>query len=328
MDKTLARGFAREMFRGLTKLSNRDTNPATPVVTKLQQTFLVDGGVDETRLVALAAGLEKALVCRGNIIVESRRIKHPLKNKIIIETTCAASVKGEEQSWMIAAAETWVMQRNMLRIVETVHHIAVSEHAVFRLFERGDMNNGLTLLLLESATLWAPILLHALYGIGSKVSVGDGTEVAIPFAGGLLLGTICINRMEGPEQGPTISEIRHGGQKRRRLKAPFQLGEDSIPTIGINTYVSRQELFKNQQAILTLLEKFEEAHKIPMANMRRLCALGYPDGEVTKVLGPVQFNEVDAKMLIELAGQIRAFFATPEWVMHANSHRPRVRFLQ
>jgi hypothetical protein len=229
---------------------------------------------------------------------------------------------------MVASVVTRVLQRNVLKVVETAHHVAISEHAVFRIFERGGSNDKLTIPLLERATLWTPVLLFALFGLNAKRSVDDGTEIAIPFAGGLLLGTIETNRLDGPEQGPTITAFKRGGHKLRRIKAPFQFSDDRIPTIGINTYVSRYELFENQQTIFDGLEKFEELYRTSMINMRRLCALGYPDAEVTKVLGPIQFSEIDSNALIELGAQIRAFFDTPEWKTHSGSHRPRARLLQ
>jgi hypothetical protein len=69
---------------------------------------------------------------------------------------------------LIAAVVTRVLQRNVLKVVETVHHVAVSEHAVFRVFERGNMDNGFTSALLDRATLWTPMLLFALFGLGAQ----------------------------------------------------------------------------------------------------------------------------------------------------------------
>src|SRR5450759_111242 len=103
MDEKLARGSARELFRRLVNLSSRDTNPTTPTVGNLLQTYLMDGGVDETQLVALASSLENALASVDNVVIDSRRIRHPIKSKIIVETTSAACVKGDEQRWIIAA---------------------------------------------------------------------------------------------------------------------------------------------------------------------------------------------------------------------------------
>jgi hypothetical protein len=328
MDEKLARGLARDMFRRLTKLSSLETNPTTPTIARLLQTYLADGGVEESRLTDVASGLASALASIEDVIVDSRHIKHPVKSKAIVATTSAACIGGEEQRWMIARSDTRVLQRNVLKVIETVHHVAIAQHAVFRLFQRGDFHNRLTRELLERATLWTPTLLFTLFGFRAEGRAGDGTEVAIPFADGLLLGTIEINNLVEPEEGPTITDFRRGGHKMRRIKAPFQIGDTLIATIGINTYIGRHELFDNQQVILDALEKFEERYRAPMANMRRMCALGYPDTEVTKLLGPVQFNEIDLGALIELADQVRIFFQAPEWRQHAEAHRPRLRFLQ
>jgi hypothetical protein len=328
MDEKLARGLARETFRRLTKLSKQESSPTTPVIAKLLQTYLIDGGVDESRLTDLASGLASALASTDGVLVNSRLIKHPVKSKVIVEATSPACVGGEEQPWLVARSDTRVLQRNVLKVVETVHHLAVAQHAVFRIFQRGDMRNGFMPELLDCATLWTPALLFTLFGLGARNSRGDQIEVAIPFADGLLLGRIEMNYLDGPEQGPTITEFRRGGHKIRRVHAPFQVGQNVIPIVSINTYVGRYELFDNQRAILDTFEDFEHRYRGAMMNMRRMCALGYADEEVTRLLGPVQFNEIDAQTLFELAANAHAFFESPEWKRHAEAHRPRPRFLQ
>jgi hypothetical protein len=177
--------------------------------------------------------------------------------------------------------------------------------------------------LLDSITLWVPTLLFAQFGRNaSKAEIG--TQIALPFAGGLLLGDVNVNYLEGPEQGPTITDFRRGGSKMRRLKAPFEFDEDRIPTISVNTYVSNDELFDNQQAILRKLVAFAERYRISMTNMRVLCALGYPDQEVTKLLGPPLFDQSDFAALQDLVDLIRKFFNTPEWKIHKEAHRGRL----
>jgi hypothetical protein len=96
MDEKLARGSARELFRRLVKVTNHDTNPTTATVGNLLNTYLIDGGVDEMQLAALAAKLACVLASVDNVFIDSRRIKHPIKSKIIVETTSATCVKGEE----------------------------------------------------------------------------------------------------------------------------------------------------------------------------------------------------------------------------------------
>ncbi len=83
MDQKLARGSARELFRRLVKLTNRDTNPTSTTVANLLKTYRVEGGVDEAQLVALATRLERVLASVDNVVIDSRRIKHPSKARLL-----------------------------------------------------------------------------------------------------------------------------------------------------------------------------------------------------------------------------------------------------
>jgi hypothetical protein len=201
MDEKLARGRARELFRHLAKRSKLDSDPATPVLAKLLEAYLVQGGVDESRLKDFAERLEADFGAIDQITVASQFVRHPVKNKIIMEVTRPGCVEGSEQPWMIARSNTYVLQRNVLKLIETVHHVAISQHAIFRLFERGNMKSGSIVGLLDSVTLWVPTLLLALFGMKAPPTKA-GTQIALPFAGGLLLGDIQVNYLEGPEQGP------------------------------------------------------------------------------------------------------------------------------
>ncbi|SIO47993.1 hypothetical protein SAMN05443247_06041 [Bradyrhizobium erythrophlei] len=323
MDEKLARGRARELFRHLGKRTKQETDPATRINVKILETYMLRGGVEESRLKSFAQELEDDFKGVDQITVVSRAVRHPVKSKIIMEVTRPGCVEGREQSQMIARVNTYVFQRNVLKLIETVHHVAVSQHAVFRLFERGNMKSDSIVGLLDSITLWVPTLLFSLFGMNAPLTK-PGTQIALPFAGGLLLGDIGINYLEGPKQGPSITDFRRGGSKLRRLRAPFEFDEDSFPTIGINTYVSRDELFENQQEILRTLVAFAERYRIPMANMRSVCALGYPDEEVTKLLGPPPFDQADFAALADLVDLIRRFFDTPEWKTHKEAFRGRL----
>jgi hypothetical protein len=148
-------------------------------------------------------------------------------------------------------------------------------------------------------------------------------QIALPFAGGLLLGAIERNHLEGPEQGPTITDFRRSGHKLRRLRAPFEFDEESIPTISVNTYISRDELFENQLFILNTLESFVDRYRASMSNMRTFCALGYPDEEVTKLLGMPLFNATDVSSLKDLVELIQTVFEAPEWKRHTQAHQGR-----
>jgi hypothetical protein len=328
MDEKLARGLTRELFRRLSKQSNLETSPTTPALTKLVGTYLVEGGVEEWQLGNIASNLTLALGSHDDVLVSWRKIDHPVKTRFIVESTTPSCVDGTEQGWLVARSDVRVLQRNVLKVIETVHHVAISQHAIFRLFQRGESRDRFIADLLDSATLWTPTLLFTLFGKGATRSATQGTNITLPFADGLLLGDIEINYLEGSEQGPTITDFRRSGHKMRRLQAPFQFDEARIPTVSVNTYISKHELFENQQAIYAGLTEFERRFRGPMENMRRMCALGYPDKEVTKLLGPVQFNQIDADSLVELAGQMHSFFESTEWRQHSEARRPQPRFLQ
>jgi hypothetical protein len=109
----------------------------------------------------------------------------------------------------------------------------------------------------------------------------------------------------------------------RRLKAPFEFDAETIPTISINTYVSNDELFDDQKDILRKLILLADRFRVTMTKMRTLCALGYPDQEVEKLLGPAPVEEADLAALGELVDFIRAFFETPDWKTHTEAHRGR-----
>lgn len=322
MDEKLARGRARELFRHLAARTKLETDPATPINLKVVETYLQRGGINETRLKGFAEEIEREFRSIGQTSVVSRTVRHPVKSKVIMEVTRPGCVEGTEQSWMIARANTYVLQRNVLKLIETVHHVAVSQHAVFRLFERGNMKSESIVDLLDGITRWVPTLLFSLFGLNAP-KTKPGTQIALPFAGGLLLGDIGASHFDGSHQGPSITDFRRAGSKLRRLRAPFEFDELTIPTIGVNTYVSGDELFDNQQQILRRLVAFGERYRMPMDNMRALCALGYPDEEVTKLLGPPPFNDSDFASLRELVDLIHKFFETPEWITHKEAFRGR-----
>ncbi|MET4481583.1 hypothetical protein [Bradyrhizobium sp. F1.13.3] len=317
MDEKLARGLARELFRNLQKRTSLETDPATPIVRKLLETYEVHGGVAESNLRTFAADLENQFRRLDQATVSSRFLRHPVKSRVVLETVRPGCVPGSEQPGMIARCYCFVFQRNVLKVIETVSHVSVAQHAVFRLFERGNMKSDSIVELVDSITLWVPTLLFTLFGPGGA-RVPNSGPVVLPFASGLLLGNTGRNYLEGPRQGPSITDFRRGGRKLRRLAAPFELDE-GIPTISINTYVSNDELFDNQRQIVKKLVNFADRYRALMTKLRALCALGYPDQEVMKLLGEPDFEASDVTTLHELADLICRFFETPEWSIHARA---------
>ena len=62
-----------------------------------------------------------------------------------------------------------------------------------------------------------------------------------------------------------------------------------------------------------------------MERMRQSVAIGYPDKEVIRLVRMPDFNVIDSRELLNLAGIVRAFFESKEWKQHADSHRRPMR---
>lgn len=328
MDEKLARGLARELFRRLTLTSKAATSPRSPLQAELVRKYHEDGGVQEWDVLEIASRFDKDMQSVGEATTNLRLIRHPVRRKAILETSFPACVEGSEQSWLILPSNTFVLEKNTLKIIETVHHAAIAQHAVFRLYERGTPEQeGLAQSILAQVSLWTYPLLFSLSGETARRPAMPGDQIAIPYANGLLLGTLEINHLDGPDQGPTISTCKLGGHKLRRIVAPFAIDGDAILTLSINTFVGRQELFENQQKILEVIEEFESRYRSSMSNMRQLVAFGYPDDEITRLIGSPKFNSIDLGHLLELANHIQEFFDSTEWKQHAEAHRRPTRFL-
>lgn len=328
MDEKLAKGLARELFRKLKISTKAETSPRTPIVAELLRKYTEDGGVREWDVFEVASHFEKEMqnVCAATSL---HLVRHPIRRKAIIATGFQSSIEGSEQFWMVGQSNTYVSEKSTLRIIETVHHAALAQHAVSRLYERGEPDDGsMVRSVFDKITLWTYPILLSLSGEKAWKPAVPGTQIAIPYKDGLLLGTLEINYFEGPEQGPTITTCKRGGHKMRRIAAPFAVSEDAIMTLSVNTFVGRQELFANQQIIVDVLEQFENRFQSAMKNMRQLVVLGYPDEEIPRLIGPPQFNRIDVQKLQELSERVQIFFQTDEWRQHSEAHRRPTRFLQ
>jgi hypothetical protein len=329
MDEKLARGRARELFRQLGKLSVAETSPRTPILAELVRKYVGDGGIHEWDVFEVALRFRMDIEIGNGTFTEVRLVRHPVRRKAIVETSFPSCIVGAEQIWAVRQSNTYVLEKNKLRVVETVHHTALSQHAVARLFQRGKLERDeLVHAVLDKATLWTYPLLLAFAGEAARTPAGPGTQVAMPFADGLLLGTLEINYLDSSEQGPTITSFKLGGRRLRRLPLPFSIGSDAILSVSVNTFVGRHELFENQREILSVLEAFERNFQSSMVKMRRLVAFGHPDEEIIGLIGSPSFNGIDLRNLRELAERINDFVESDCWKQHSESHRRPSRFLQ
>jgi hypothetical protein len=238
-----------------------------------------------------------------------------------VEDVRPAVIEGAEQSWIAFRTSLFDFGRYELVLVETTAHIAISLHALARLFERSPFQETDFLGLIDTATLWVVPLLYALGRSGLRA----GAEIAIPYMSGLLLGTVEANPMT-LEQGPTAATISKGKSRPEYLDPPFGSVGEGVMVLGINTYVGAQELFENQQDLYVAFEGFGNAFREPMRQLRSGMVKGLPDSRMLARFGPV-LDPVSPEDLETLALTLEKFFATPEWQTHTEAHRRPKRFL-
>jgi hypothetical protein len=154
MDEKLARGVARELFRQFSLSTEMEISLRTPIVRELARKYAEEGGVEDWNIFQVASRFEKDLQSSKDIRTNLRLIRHPVRRKAILETTFAASIAGTEQSWMIALSNTYILEKTSLRVIETAHHVAIAQHAVLRLYERGKPDENLAKSILDHVTIW------------------------------------------------------------------------------------------------------------------------------------------------------------------------------
>jgi len=231
------------------------------------------------------------------------------------------AIDGTEQDWLVCAGSLFDLGRDELALVEVVGHIAISQHAVARLYERGRFRDTDLTNPMDVVTLWAVPLLQVMDRKGWQL----GSEVAIPFMDGLLLGTLEANPTE-PQHGPTVAIISRGKVHPEYLHPAFGTIGKGVMVLGINTFVGARELFENKQELLRAFERFQETFGSEMRKLRAGMIKGLPDprmverfGEALEVVGPEDLEL--------LADTLERFFSTPEWRTHAEAHRRPTRFL-
>jgi hypothetical protein len=323
MDEKLARGMARDLMRKLGKTGDFFKGPLGEPILKLQNQYLGGPGVAQDKIISTGMTLQRQIASCGPFPTSYRAIRHPLRNRCVVETVRAACVEGEEQHWAVLAGAVLDIGRASCAIVETVSHVAVSQHTFVRLFQRGEFGSQRVHDLLARLSLFVtPLLKVALDRRG-----GLGSDVAVPYSDGLLLGTIERNPLEDG-QGPSVVIVSRDGAQVDRLQAPFQLSDGSIATISINTYVGDWELFDNQKGIRSRLEMLAARNLDSMKALRTCALYGYPDPQMIERFGDKVIETIEPDAAIELMELLTAFFSTPEWKMHAEAHRRPTRALQ
>jgi hypothetical protein len=320
MDQKLARGTARSLMRSVSALGDLQQGPLAKSLKRIMQDYL-DGGVPSGRLVARGFELRDQLTGAGPCPTTCDIIRHPTRKRVLVESIRPVVIDATEQNWLVCASSLFDLGRDELVIVEATGHIAVSQHTVARLYERGRFRDADLTSLMDAVTLWAVPLLQVMDRKGWQL----GSEVAIPFMDGLLLGTLEANPIE-PHQGPTAATISHGTIHPEYLHPAFGTIGKGVMVLGINTFVGAQELFENQQELLRAFEQFEKIFGLEMRKLRAGMIKGLPDSRMVERFGEVL--EVMGREDLELlANTLERFFGTPEWRTHAEAHRRPTRFL-
>lgn len=318
MDEKLARGLSRALFYRLAKESPGD--PWTPVHSEVLKAYYENGGIREADLTRWGLALDNAVRKWPDISVERQLIRHPIKRKVVVGLTWPYSGKSGGQNWLTTRCAVYIFQRKSLQVINTFHNVGIAQHAVFRIFQRGNGQQVTASDLLNQATLWTPIILFVLLRLE-----GDDTEVAIPFKDGLLLGAIEIANL-ADDKGPMIDEIGLRTHSRRALRVPFESEDGDIATVALYTYIGPDEMFPNQIKLYSALADFEKRYRNTMVRLRDTCSLGFPDEAVTKIMKPVNLSSIENETINELGTHMRAFFESAEWKRHVQGHRPRRRY--
>lgn len=284
------------------------------------KTYYVNGGIRETGLSSWALALQNAVPKWQDMRIQQRLLRHPIRRKVIVGLSWPRAPKNGGRRWLVNRCLTYIFQRHSLQIVETIHNVGISEHAVFRMFQRNNTRQLSLPALLNRATLWTPIILFVMQRLE-----GDDMEVVIPFENGLLLGAVEIFSTSG-EKGPTVIEIGLGVHSKRALQMPFRSANGDLASVSIYTYIGAREMFSNQIRLYNALAAFEKRYGNTMARFRDSCSFGFPDPAVTKIMKPIRLSAIENVTFDELGAHMRTFFESPEWKRHVQGHRYKRRF--
>jgi len=279
------------------------------------------GGIPTAQVVGQGLGLRNALAAFAAFPVTAEVVRHPTRKRVIVETLHSGIAEGGEQQWMVCAGAVLDIGREELCIIETVGYFAVSLHALKRLYERCSFQEADVPILLDAMRLWVAPLLQAL----AQRRALPGAEFAVPFMGGLLMGTLEINPLK-LGKGPSFALLSKAGTEQGLLRPAFQVKGNGVLTLAVNTFVHARDFHSNQHDILKSLDGFGRMFAREFAAMRAGMLRGLPDERMAARFGGVvaQLKEAD---LTSINSILEGFFASPQWKCHAEAHRRPNRFL-
>lgn len=321
MDGKLARGMARSIFRSVDLARIARQGGIDALLEPLFHCYQRGGGISPAQVVGQGLALRNALATISAFPVTAEVVRHPTRKRVIIETLHSGIAEGGEQQWMVCAGAVLDIGREELCITETVGHFAVSLHTLKRLYERCSFQEADVSSLLDAVRLWAAPLLYALAQRGAV----PGAEFAIPFMGGLLMGTLEINPLK-PGKGPTFALLSKAGTEQGLLRPAFQVRGIGVLTLAVNTFVHARDFHSNQHDILKSLDGFGRLFAQEFAAMRAGMLRGLPDERMAARFGGVvaQLKEADLTYINSI---LEMFLSSPEWRCHAEAHHRPSRFL-
>lgn len=322
MDGRLARGMARSAFRNLSLARRQSQGKIDALLVPLIEHYQRKGGLPAAQIVGQGLALRDALAAAGPFPTQVEIHRHPIRKRIIVEFLCPGVVESREQPSIVCAGTVLDVGREELCIVKTVGHFAISLHTVKRLYERCSFQEADMFRLLADVRLWSAPLLQVL--VLTKATAGAG--VAIPFMGGLLLGTLENSPLK-QGQGPTATILAKAGTSQSLLWPAFGVRNVGLQTLSINTFVNAEDLHADQHEIFATMTKFGGLFAREFLALRTGMLRGLPDRQMAS-----RFGEVMAKLqradLEPINKTLMQFFASQEWRSHAEAHRRPARFLE
>ena len=220
---------------------------------------------------------------------------------------------------MVCCGTVLDIARDELCVVKTVGHFSISLHTVKRLYERCLFQEADVPHLLAVVRLWSAPLLQVF--LETRAALGSG--VAIPFMGGLLLGTMEGSTLE-PGQGPTAAVVNRTGATVSLLRPAFGVKCVGIRTLSINTFVNAQDFYTDQHEIFAATSRFGNLFAPEFAVQRTAMLRGLPDERMAARFGTVvaQLRRADLEPINDA---FMRFFTSREWRSHAEAHRRPTR---
>ena len=320
MDGRLARGMARSVFRNINLARSKGQSKVDALLMPLFECYQRKGGVPVAQIIGRGLALRDALAATGPFPAQAEIFRHPVRRRIIVETLCPGVAEGPEQPSAVCCGTVLDIARDELCVVKTVGHFSVSLHTVKRLYERCRFQEADVSHLLAVVRLWSAPLLQV--SLETCAAVGSG--VAIPFMGGLLLGTVEASPLE-PGQGPTATVVNRTGATVSLLRPAFGVRCVGIRTISINTFVNAQDFYTDQQEIFAATSRFGILFAQEFAVQRTAMLRGLPDERMAARFGMVvaQLRRADLEPVNDA---FMRFFTSQEWRSHAEAHRRPARF--